>query len=931
MANEGKTGAGNESEDTNSYAGIKEEDIHFFVGNQEKQRKYFELLSKRNAERFSAEPVRKPAQKPDETAQRTTAEPQIPAEPEKIVPPTAEPVLETKPEEKPGATEPSVKPPEETKERFFAPGTEWEPIGGYGKKSLRVYMIGNKNNTEIRLAKDEQYFVEEIFKYNGSYPTFAVIRVGDKKFKNYYAVLIEELLSNLTPKDLPEEEKNNWTNIRKALKNYAVNNVKLYGGPQDLYEEIYGPEPSEEPAARVEQAEEEDEDYVNPEDEKYAEKYWSFYKDKDQIERRKAVLSSVISDAAEEGELRVGVNTKGLTPGNRWELSAIRALARELGYKIGKYKFDPDTSMAIAKIGEMVSVSPEATKIAPKIIEEKIGDAEEAKPLAEAKSKEEQSGKKPEELTPEEIESTFEPGAQWILTGIPAYNVMMWREGEEHKTSVRFLWAGTAHPKYKIVGAFESNPGDKRNITIEYEGKEKKIYFEFKPLDFVKALKPIETLGVKDREERWKIEKKYIEWIQNKLGIKKVEAEEKQPAAATNAAEGGDVKPISVKDAVRGGAYVPEIENEEESGAEVVEAEELEPKSEFIFTYDDGRKLRIEVGSDIWTFGSLTWIIKSIGIAPGGKLGVQFNREDKPSITSERDWAEYFRNAVEFEERASADIEEAEEAPGSADLENNEDAAGSEIVAGAPELATDQVNLPRAVNPALGATAEEPVDKKQNIEGTISSLKIKGLKQDSDQHLESLMEYIGALESYVKDPESQNFEIIKVTAKNIKRDASVELPIPKAKPEAVDELRAELQDLFDKIVERNKTLEEEKRKKNSDPKKPKNDLASAQTGEREATEPLTNYEFDYGDKGKANIGIGQKLKSGETILTVKSIREVLAEEAGEFDVDKDEKILEILFEEDGDDTSDNIKAESYWKDILTIFEGFEKFRGQDKE
>ena len=80
-------------------------------------------------------------------------------------------------------------------------------------------------------------------------------------------------------------------------------------------------------------------------DREYAARFW-----KRQPEGMREVFQRTIESAAQLGRLSIFVTSTGLTEQDREKLSALRALAQELGYTVGQFVLDRKTHTASASI-----------------------------------------------------------------------------------------------------------------------------------------------------------------------------------------------------------------------------------------------------------------------------------------------------------------------------------------------------------------------------------------------------------------------------------------------------------------------------------------------------------------------------------------------------------------------------------------------------
>lgn len=91
---------------------------------------------------------------------------------------------------------------------------------------------------------------------------------------------------------------------------------------------------------------------VEERDAAYAARFWS-----NQPEGMREAMVTSIDSAASTGELGLFVDPGGITEKDRQRLSAYRALAKELGYDVGQYTFNPNSYAAIAPISR---ISPDS-------------------------------------------------------------------------------------------------------------------------------------------------------------------------------------------------------------------------------------------------------------------------------------------------------------------------------------------------------------------------------------------------------------------------------------------------------------------------------------------------------------------------------------------------------------------------------------------
>ena len=122
------------------------------------------------------------------------------------------------------------------------PYCEWKAINGYGRGSLHVFMIGNKNSTELALDDSEQYAVEGAFRYLDNPNLYVLLRVGEEKHQQYYSVLFDELANNLRPAQIGQEQERNWQNLIKQVRTEMYGGAKIFNSQEELFAEVHGEE-----------------------------------------------------------------------------------------------------------------------------------------------------------------------------------------------------------------------------------------------------------------------------------------------------------------------------------------------------------------------------------------------------------------------------------------------------------------------------------------------------------------------------------------------------------------------------------------------------------------------------------------------------------------------------------------------------------------
>lgn len=91
-----------------------------------------------------------------------------------------------------------------------------------------------------------------------------------------------------------------------------------------------------------------DERIVNS-DEMFADWFWA----KNKKPGMRDIMEGVIESAVTEGRFTSFVDSTGITDDDRAKLSAYRVLAREMGYEIGRYKFNARSHNVSAEIRRM--------------------------------------------------------------------------------------------------------------------------------------------------------------------------------------------------------------------------------------------------------------------------------------------------------------------------------------------------------------------------------------------------------------------------------------------------------------------------------------------------------------------------------------------------------------------------------------------------
>ncbi len=84
----------------------------------------------------------------------------------------------------------------------------------------------------------------------------------------------------------------------------------------------------------------------DPKDLEYSKRFWSHNQPPEQ---RETMIENVLR-AGETGFIGMSVDPTGITGAHREKLSALRVLARQMGYNVKQFIFDPRSYTAIASI-----------------------------------------------------------------------------------------------------------------------------------------------------------------------------------------------------------------------------------------------------------------------------------------------------------------------------------------------------------------------------------------------------------------------------------------------------------------------------------------------------------------------------------------------------------------------------------------------------